>query len=40
MQQKLSDNLAQFSLNTGTGYYLVKVITEDNAYTSKVFIQR
>ncbi len=40
MQQKLSDNLAQFSLNTGTGYYLVKVITEDNAYTSKVFIRR
>ena len=40
MQQKLSDNPAQFSLNTGTGYYLVKVVTADNAYTSKVFIQR
>jgi hypothetical protein len=40
MQQKLSDNPAQFSLNTGTGYYLVKVVTADNAYASKVFIRR
>lgn len=41
MHKKLSaDNLVQFSLNANTGYYLVRVITADNAYTSKVFIQR
>jgi hypothetical protein len=41
LQQKLTTNtLTPINLNASTGYYLVKVVTADNAYTSKVFIQR
>ncbi|MFZ4548397.1 MAG: GLUG motif-containing protein, partial [Bacteroidales bacterium] len=41
LQQKLTGKtLTEINLNASTGYYLVKVVTEDNAYTSKVFIRR
>ena len=41
LQQKLTANtLTELNLNASTGYYLVKVVTADSAYTSKVFIQR
>jgi hypothetical protein len=30
--------LTKIKLNANTGYYLVKVITGDHAYTGKVFI--
>ncbi|MFZ4523759.1 MAG: T9SS type A sorting domain-containing protein, partial [Bacteroidales bacterium] len=40
MQQELkSDRLVKINLNTGTGYYLVKVITGDLVYSGKVFIK-
>jgi hypothetical protein len=41
LQQKWTgDNLTGINLNASTGYYLVKVITDGNAYTEKVFIKR
>jgi len=41
LQQKWTgDNLTGINLNASTGYYLVKVITDGNAYTKKVFIKR
>ena len=39
MQQKLNgSNLTKISLNVSAGYYLVKVITGENVYSGKVFI--
>ena len=41
MHHKLNgDNQLQINLNASTGYYLVKVITDGNAFTNKVFIKR
>ena len=40
MQQELgSGALTKVNLNCSTGYYLVKVVTSDNAYSGKVFLQ-
>lgn len=39
VQQKLTgSNLTKISLNTGTGYYLIKVVTGNNVCSGKVFI--
>ncbi len=39
MQQQLTDgSLTRISLNAPTGYYLVKVVTGEQVFTSKVFI--
>jgi hypothetical protein len=41
LQQKLTGNSPnKINLNASTGYYMVKVITDGNAYRSKVFIKR
>ncbi len=41
MHQKLNgDNQMQINLNASTGYYLVKIITDGAAFTTKVFIKR
>lgn len=40
MHQTLSEGgLTKISINTVTGYYLVKVVTEKEAFTGKIFIQ-
>ena len=40
-QQELSGStLTRVNLNTGTGYYLVKVVTSEQTYTSKVFVNQ
>ena len=39
-QQKLNNgNQTKISLNATTGYYIVKVVTNENAYSSKVFVK-
>jgi hypothetical protein len=41
LQQKWTgDNLTGINLNASTGYYLVKVITDGNAYTETVVLKR
>jgi hypothetical protein len=40
LQQKLSGkNQTNVTLNAPTGYYLVKVVTNENAYSTKIFIK-
>ena len=39
-QQKLTGNLTKITLNTGTGYYLVKVVTSDQTSSVKIFINK
>jgi hypothetical protein len=40
MQQELSDNkLTKLNFSGSTGYYLVKVITNENSYSGKVFLR-
>ncbi|MFZ4521018.1 MAG: T9SS type A sorting domain-containing protein [Bacteroidales bacterium] len=38
LQQNVGGNLTKITLNTPTGYYLLKIVTNDHAYTTKVFI--
>jgi len=41
MQQQLTgSNMTKISMDATTGYYLIKVITSDHAYSAKVFINR
>ncbi|MFZ4520116.1 MAG: T9SS type A sorting domain-containing protein [Bacteroidales bacterium] len=41
MQQPLSGiNVVKMSINAATGYYLVKVVTNDKVYSGKVFIHQ
>jgi hypothetical protein len=41
LQEKIAGgNLTTISLNVSAGYYLVKVVTDADVYTTKVFISR
>ena len=40
MQQNLTSDLTAISVKAGTGYYLVKVVTSNHAYSGKVFINQ
>ncbi|MCX6278312.1 MAG: T9SS type A sorting domain-containing protein [Bacteroidetes bacterium] len=40
LQQKLTgENQMKITLNASIGYYLVKVVTNENAYSTKVFVK-
>ncbi len=38
-QQNIGGNVTKININAPTGYYLVKVVTSEQAYTTKVFIK-